>query len=258
VARAGRSRNVVTRVVGWLRAGYPDGVPQQDYIALLGILHRHLTEDEIVEIAQTLADGDEEDVEARIRQAIKRKTLQPATDDEVARVSARLATVGWPLGVVELESPEETDATNGPAPADVVGDQTPDTATTSPVPAEPSILPAGGPVPDLRPGSENRPPDQETRRTIVGRLITWIRQGYPSGVPAADYVPLIALLSRRLTKDEVIDIVIELRGAGVVPSETGRIGAAIMGTTNEVPSIEEIERVRHHLAEMTGTDFSEG
>jgi hypothetical protein len=76
-------------------------------------------------------------------------------------------------------------------------------------------------------------------------------------VPAADFVPLIALLSRRLTKDEILDIVVELRGAGVVPSETGRIGAAIMGTTNEVPSIEEIERVRHHLSEVTGTDFSE-
>ncbi|HEY5484993.1 MAG TPA: DUF3349 domain-containing protein, partial [Propionibacteriaceae bacterium] len=33
----------MTRVVGWLRAGYPDGVPQQDYVALLGILHRQLT-----------------------------------------------------------------------------------------------------------------------------------------------------------------------------------------------------------------------
>lgn len=255
MARSGRSRNVVTRVVGWLRAGYPDGVPQQDYIALLGILHRHLSEDEIIEIAQTLADGDEEDVEARIRAAIKRKTLQPATDDEVSRVSARLATVGWPLGVVDLASPDETDATEDAAPSE----------PASRPAAEPSVLlVAPSPAPDTPAApvgeqrAEARPPDQEARRTIVGRLITWIRQGYPTGVPAADYVPLIALLSRRLTKDEVIDIVLELRGAGVVPSETGRIGAAIMGTTNEVPSIEEIERVRHHLAEMTGTDFSEG
>ena len=230
---------MVTRVVGWLRAGYPDGVPQQDYIALLGILHRQLSDEEIIEIAQTLTGGSEEDVEQRIRLAIKRRTLQPATDDEVARVSSRLATVGWPLAVVESDSPDDPEHT--------------DDAEPQPVPPEPVIVPAG----ETQPILELRSSDSEARRNIMKRLITWVRQGYPTGVPAADYVPLIALLSRRLTKDEVIDIVIELRGAGVVPSETGRIGAAIMGTTNEVPSIEEIERVRHHLSEMTGTDFSE-
>ena len=236
--RAGRSRNVVTRVVGWLRAGYPDGVPQQDYVALLGILHRQLSDDEIVAIAQTLAAGSEDDVEARIRLAIKRRTLQPATDDEVARVSARLATAGWPLAVVEPEIPDDTEHVDEP---DV------------PVPAPEPVVE----VTETRTVTEVRSSESEARRNIMRRLITWVRQGYPTGVPAADYVPLIALLSRRLTKDEVNDIVIELRGAGVLPSETGRIGAAIMGTTNEVPSIEEIERVRHHLAETTGTDFSE-
>lgn len=205
MARSGRSGNVATRVLGWLRAGYPDGVPQQDYVALLGILRRHLTDEEIVEIARSFLGTDEAGLEPRIRAAIQSRTLQPATDDEVARVAARLHDVGWSLD-------------------ELIGD-----------------------------GEATR--DTEARITIVTRLIAWVRQGYPSGVPAADYVPLIALLSRRLTKDEVIDIVIELRGAGVVPSETGRIGAAIMGTTNEVPSLEEIERVREHLAEMTGTDF---
>ena len=28
---------VVARVVGWLRAGYPTGVPEHDYVPLLGI-----------------------------------------------------------------------------------------------------------------------------------------------------------------------------------------------------------------------------
>lgn len=222
-------------MVGWLRAGYPDGVPQQDYIALLGILHRQLTDEEIVEIAQTLSDASEDDVEARIRRAIKQRTLQPATDDDVARVSARLAQVGWPLAVVESESPDDVDRNVA----------TPDVEPVDVHESEPT------------PAAEPRPADFEARRNIMRRLMAWVRQGYPAGVPEADYVPLIALLSRRLTKDEVIDIVIELRGAAVLPSETGRIGAAIMGTTNEVPSIEEIERVRHHLSEMTGTDFSE-
>lgn len=239
MARAGRSRNVVARVVGWLRAGYPDGVPQQDYVALLGILHRQLTDEEIITIAQTIAGSTVTDVEERIRLAIRRKTLQPATDDEVARVSARLAKVGWPLAVVDFDTPDESE-------------QTEESETADPT-AEPVVIVAS----ETRTVIEVRASDSEARRNIMKRLVTWVRQGYPTGVPAADYVPLIALLSRRLTKDEVIDIVIELRGASVLPSETGRIGAAIMGTTNEVPSIEEIERVRHHLSEVTGTDFSE-
>lgn len=233
MARTGRSPNVVIRVLGWLRAGYPDGVPQQDYIALLGILHRHLSEDEIIGIAQTLSGGEAADVEERIRLAIKRKTLQPATDEEVARVSARLAMAGWPLAIVESDSPDEPDSQDG-------------TDSDS----EPTYLV------ESRAAAEPRTPDAETRRSIMTRLVAWVRQGYPTGVPAADYVPLIALLSRRLSRDELRDIVFELRDDGVVPSETGRIGAAIMGATNEVPSIEEIERVRRHLAEMTGTDFS--
>ena len=239
MARVGRSRNVVARVVGWLRAGYPDGVPQQDYVALLGILHRQLSDDEIITIAQTIAGSTVTDVEERIRLAIRRKTLQPATDDEVARVSARLAKVGWPLAVVDFDTPDESE-------------QTEESETADPT-AEPVVTVAS----ETRTVIEVRASDSEARRNIMKRLVTWVRQGYPTGVPAADYVPLIALLSRRLTKDEVIDIVIELRGASVLPSETGRIGAAIMGTTNEVPSIEEIERVRHHLSDVTGTDFSE-
>ena len=229
----------MARVVGWLRAGYPDGVPQQDYVALLGILHRQLTDDEIITIAQTIAGSTVTDVEERIRLAIRRKTLQSATDDEVARVSARLAKVGWPLAMVDFDTPDESD-------------QTEESETADPT-AEPDVIVAS----ETRTVIEVRASDSEARRNIMKRLVTWVRQGYPTGVPAADYVPLIALLSRRLTKDEVIDIVIELRGASVLPSETGRIGAAIMGTTNEVPSIEEIERVRHHLSEVTGTDFSE-
>ena len=240
----GRSPNVVSRILAWLRAGYPDGVPSQDYVALLGILRRHLTDEEIVMIASTLTGGAYEDREDRIRQAIEQRTLQHATDEEVARVSARLAIAGWPLGMVDSgETPtSDTEHTEAASPqAETVG----------------SADEAAEPAPE-KPVAEPRAADSESRRNVMVRLIAWVRQGYPTGVPAADYVPLIALLNRRLTKEEVIDIVVELRGSSVLPNETGRIGAAIMGTTNEVPSIEEIERVRHHLAEVTGTDFSQG
>ncbi|GAA3286249.1 MULTISPECIES: DUF3349 domain-containing protein [Dactylosporangium] len=92
--------NFVVRAVAWLRAGYPAGVPRQDYVALLGILRRKLTEDEVRKIARELAEqstpGDPistEDIEAIIQDSV----LQSATPEDVVRVSAHLAAGGWPL-----------------------------------------------------------------------------------------------------------------------------------------------------------------
>jgi hypothetical protein len=36
---------ILNRVVAWLRRGYPSGVPEHDYIALLALLRRRLTDD---------------------------------------------------------------------------------------------------------------------------------------------------------------------------------------------------------------------
>jgi Protein of unknown function (DUF3349) len=93
--------NFLTRAVDWLRAGYPTGVPRQDYVALLGLLRRKLTEDEVHKIAQDLADQSQassdpistQDIESMINDAV----LQSATAEDVSRVSARLASGGWPL-----------------------------------------------------------------------------------------------------------------------------------------------------------------
>ncbi|MCU7731037.1 DUF3349 domain-containing protein [Actinoplanes sp. KI2] len=93
--------NFLTRAVDWLRAGYPTGVPRGDYVALLGVLRRKLTEDEIRQIAKDLArqsllstdpiGGDD------IEKMISDSMLQEATPADVARVSAHLAAGGWPL-----------------------------------------------------------------------------------------------------------------------------------------------------------------
>ena len=93
--------NFLTRTLDWMRAGYPTGVPRQDYVALLGLLRRKLTEPEVRRIAEDLADQSRlttdpisvADIEAMINDAV----LQRATAEDVARVSARLAAGGWPL-----------------------------------------------------------------------------------------------------------------------------------------------------------------
>ena len=45
----------LTDIVGWLRAGYPEGVPDVDYIPLFALLGRHLTDEEVKEVADELA-----------------------------------------------------------------------------------------------------------------------------------------------------------------------------------------------------------
>ena len=92
--------SVPRRVIAWLKGGYPLGVPEHDYIALLGILHRQLTDPEVREIAGALAEQAEPGTpitEESIRSMIDRRIHEEGDADSVARVSARLAGGGWPL-----------------------------------------------------------------------------------------------------------------------------------------------------------------
>ncbi|MEV6846882.1 DUF3349 domain-containing protein [Actinoplanes sp. NPDC051411] len=93
--------NFLTRAVDWLRAGYPTGVPRQDYVALLGILRRKMTEEEVKKIATALADqslSSDDPISADdIENMISGELLQDATPEDMVRVSARLAAGGWPL-----------------------------------------------------------------------------------------------------------------------------------------------------------------
>ena len=94
--------NFLMRAVDWLRAGYPTGVPKQDYVALLGVLRRKLTEEEVRKIAQDLAaqsvnNGGDTITPADIENMVEESVLQTATPEDVVRVSARLAAGGWPL-----------------------------------------------------------------------------------------------------------------------------------------------------------------
>lgn len=96
--------DAISRVVGWLRAGYPEGVPQGDYVALLGVLHRGLTEDEVDAIAGELAAqarADEPITEEQIREMIREQIYLTASEDDVGRVSERLAAAGWDQAAVD-------------------------------------------------------------------------------------------------------------------------------------------------------------
>jgi hypothetical protein len=44
---------------------------------------------------------------------------------------------------------------------------------------------------------------------VLAQIVGFLRAGYPEGVPVGDYIPLVALLRRRLTDDEVIAVATE-------------------------------------------------
>jgi Protein of unknown function (DUF3349) len=79
-------------------------------------------------------------------------------------------------------------------------------------------------------------------------VIDWLREGYPQGIPEQDYVPLLALLARRLTAEEVATVAAKLRDEGKLPASNADIGELIMGITDELPRQEDVARVRAQLA----------
>ena len=85
---------------------------------------------------------------------------------------------------------------------------------------------------------------------LVARFVAFIRSGYPHGVPQTDYIPLLALLRRRLSDDEVAAVATELAARGELNIDTADIGAAIMGITDELPSADDLVRVQQ--LEATG------
>ncbi len=92
---------VLGKIIGWLRAGYPEGVPDVDYIPLFALLGSQLTEAEDSAIADELATTIDPDSAETIKTAIAAVTRTRPHDSDIARVRSRLAAGGWPLASPE-------------------------------------------------------------------------------------------------------------------------------------------------------------
>lgn len=82
--------------------------------------------------------------------------------------------------------------------------------------------------------------------TFLAKIVAWVTAGYPEGVPGPDRVPLFALLKRRLSDDEVKAVARELKDLDEFDSAD--IGVLITQITDELPTPEDIERVRERLS----------
>ncbi|BBY56924.1 DUF3349 domain-containing protein [Mycolicibacterium sarraceniae] len=76
--------------------------------------------------------------------------------------------------------------------------------------------------------------------SLLQSILTWLRAGYPNGVPGPDRVPLLALLrSTPLTEDQVKEVVAHL---------TAKDSPALEGGISEDEIAEFIKDVSHHDA----------
>ena len=87
------------KIVDWLRAGYPEGVPQTDYIPLIALLGSQLTNDEVLLIAHELEGSNDPESSEAIKKAIASVTDTPVHTADINRVRAHLAGAGWPLAI---------------------------------------------------------------------------------------------------------------------------------------------------------------
>jgi hypothetical protein len=81
---------------------------------------------------------------------------------------------------------------------------------------------------------------------FLSAVISWLRAGYPEGIPPTDTFAVLALLTRRLGNDEVKIVAHELLQRA--DFDDVDIGVLISKITDELPSQEDIERVRTRLA----------
>lgn len=96
----------LAKIVAWITAGYPEGVPGPDRVPLFALLKPRLTDDEVKTVAKELMDRgefDDIDIGVLITQLIDGL---PAPED-IERVRNRLAVKGWPLD--DPREPEETE-----------------------------------------------------------------------------------------------------------------------------------------------------
>ena len=84
--------------------------------------------------------------------------------------------------------------------------------------------------------------------TFLSSILGWLRAGYPEGIPESDYIPLVAVLARRLSSDEVRQVAAQLTHEGALPIHNVDIGTLITKVTNEMPREEDVARVRSKLA----------
>ena len=88
--------NFLVKIVAWITAGYPEGVPGPDRVPLFALMRQRLTDDEVKAVTRELMNRGEFD-QVDIGVQITQLTDELPAPADIERVRARLAAKGWPL-----------------------------------------------------------------------------------------------------------------------------------------------------------------
>ena len=81
----------------------------------------------------------------------------------------------------------------------------------------------------------------------ISSIVAFLRAGYPTGTPPFGYVPLLALLPRRVSDDEISVIASKFEAPERGPVDNADVGVEIIRVTEEIPLPDDIERVQRRL-----------
>jgi hypothetical protein len=90
-----------------------------------------------------------------------------------------------------------------------------------------------------------------TDKTVLDNVVRWLNQSYPEGVPPKDYFPLLALLKRSLSDEEVVTAaqsILKSTDADTVTED--EIRKAVQDVIDKEPNPEEIHQVASRLASV--------
>lgn len=101
--------------------------------------------------------------------------------------------------------------------------------------------------------NEKSPDSSPARPSIAVRVLNWLRQGYPNGIPNHDTFALFYVLERELTEEDLRDltelIIAEGESTTLRPAPITReqIGRLILKVHAQSPVEEDITRIRQAL-----------
>lgn len=92
-------------------------------------------------------------------------------------------------------------------------------------------------------------PTTADRQNPIEAILEWLHRGYPEGIPQSDYHPVLALLRKSLTTEQLDDVVDYLHDnvSGGSPT-VDEVKAAIDEVTNVIPDARDVNRVAARLA----------
>ncbi|MFT3889381.1 MAG: DUF3349 domain-containing protein [Arachnia sp.] len=204
------SEGIIAQVLRWLRAGYPEGVPPKDYTPLLALLRRSLSEEEFDEVIAEIEHADPDPV--------------------------RLSTIHEAIARVSQAAPNESELREVAARLAAAG---------WPLSTNVRRL-ADGKLPEGESAIDGAPAGSG----LLAQAYEWLQVGYPEGVPPTDRIPLLALLRRRLSDQDVRTIAETLLAQAKPGEPVSSIDAQVLmlKVLDDLPSESEVERVRARLA----------